>query len=186
MHIREKLCDTTSQEYNHRLAIFGMGGVGKTQIAIEYVAKFETQYFGIFWITASTEADLLAGFQAIASKTRCIETASLTPSEITQAVLDWLNTTDGWLLVLDNLDDITVANGYLPRVRIGGGHVLITTRNPNSINIPAEGLQIEVHEPDEARELLLRRTQLSNEILSKSRRRSISNCRLFGIFSIGH
>ena len=69
-----------------------------------------------------------------------------------------------WLLILDNLDDITIADGYLPRLRTGGGHVLITTRNPNSLNIPAEGIQIEVHEPEEAKDLLLRRAQLFTDL----------------------
>ena len=50
----------------------------------------------------------------------------------------------------------------------GGGHVLITTRDPNSLNIPAEGLQIEVHEPHEATELMLRRAQLFNKIGPRS------------------
>ena len=145
-----------------------MGGVGKTQIAIEYVMKFETQYVGIYWITASSEAELLSGFQAIANETHCVDSESLTLPEIAQAVLKWLYKSKDWLLVLDNLDDITIANGYLPRLRTGGGHVLITTRNPNSLNIPAEGLQIGVHELDEAKELLLQRIQLSNEIRSKS------------------
>jgi NB-ARC domain len=166
--IREKLCDVTPKEYNHRLAIYSMGGVGKTQIAIEYVMKFETQYVGIYWITASNEAELLSGFQAIANETQCVASESLEPPEIAQAVLKWLYRSKDWLLVLDNLDDISIANGYLPRLRTGGGHVLITTRNPNSLNIPAEGLQIGVHELDEAKELLLQRIQLSNEIRSKS------------------
>ena len=163
-NIRNKLCDTISGQYTHRLAIYGMGGVGKTQIAIEYVVKFEMEYVGIYWITASSEAELLSGFQAIANETQCVDAKSLKLSEIAQGVLNWLYRTKDWLLVLDNLDDITVAEGYLPRLRVGGGHVLITTRNPNSLNIPAEGLQIDVHEPDEAKDLLLRRAQLSNEI----------------------
>ena len=141
-----------------------MGGVGKTQIAIEYVVNFEIQYVGIYWITASSETELLSGFQAIANETHCAKTESLTLPEIAQAVLKWLYKSKDWLLVLDNLDDITIANGYLPRLRTGGGHVLITTRNPNSLNIPAEGLQIGVHSPDEAKELLLRRIQLFDEI----------------------
>ena len=162
--IREKLCDSASEQYTHRLAIYGMGGVGKTQIAIEYVMTFENEYVGIYWITASSEAELLSGFQAIANETRCVNTESLTLSEIARQVLNWLYRSENWLLVLDNLDDITIAEGYLPRIRIGGGHVLITTRNPNSLNIPAEGMQIDVHEPDEAKDLLLRRTQMLDEI----------------------
>ena len=71
--IRIKLCDTASKEYNHRLAIYGMGGVGKTQIAIEYVMQFQTEYVGIYWITATSEVELLSGFQAIAKETHCVD-----------------------------------------------------------------------------------------------------------------
>jgi len=158
--IHTKLCDTALKEYNHRLAIYGMGGVGKTQIAIEYVTQFQTEYVGIYWITASNKAELLSGFQTIAKETHCVEIESLNSSEIAQQVLNWFYKSEDWLLILDNLDDITIADGYIPRLRTGGGHVLITTRNPNSLNIPAEGIQIEVHKPEEAKELLLRRAQL--------------------------
>jgi len=146
------------------LALFGMGGVGKTQIAIEYVVQFETQYEGVYWITAETMAQLLSGFVSIANETRCTETASRSQTEIAQAVLSWLYRTKDWLLVVDNLDDISIANGYLPRLNPGGGHVLITTRNPNSINIPAEGLKVDIYDPEEGKELLLRRAQLADEM----------------------
>ena len=59
---------------------------------------------------------------------------------------DWfgyIRRSKDWLLVLDNLDNATVAEGYPPRLRVGGGHVLITTRNPNSLTIPTEGMQID-------------------------------------------
>src|SRR5208282_6486187 len=88
--IRKKLCDTISGQYTHRLAIYGMGGVGKTQIAIEYVVKFEVEYVGIYWITASSEAELLSGFQNISKATHCVDVASLNLSEIAQAVLNCL------------------------------------------------------------------------------------------------
>ena len=156
------------KEYNHRVALFGMGGVGKTQIAIEYVVQFQSQYEGVYWIMAESSAQLLSGFVSIAIETRCIDTASRTQTEIAQCVLNWLYRTKDWLLVMDNLDDISIANGYLPRLKPGGGHVLITTRDPNSLSIPTEGMQIEVHEPHEATELILRRAQLFNEIGTRS------------------
>jgi hypothetical protein len=54
-------------------------------------------------------------------------------------------------------------------LKTGGGHVLITTRNPNSVNITAEGLQIDVHDPEEAKQLLLYRSEFANEIGTGSR-----------------
>ena len=162
--IREKLCDTAPKKYNHRLALFGMGGVGKTQIAIEYLVQFETEYEGVYWITAETKAQLLSGFVSIAKETRCTDTTSQTQIEVAEAVLRWFDKSKDWLLVVDNLDEINIAYGYLPRLKSGGGHVLITTRNPNSPDIPAEGLRIDIHEPDEAKEMLLQRSQLGHEI----------------------
>jgi tetratricopeptide (TPR) repeat protein len=82
-------------------------------------------------------------------------------------VLEWLSAQDKWLLVLDNLDDISVAGDFLPRIKIGGGHLLITSRDPNAIGIPAEGLEVGELEVDEARALLLRRSNLRGNDVSK-------------------
>jgi hypothetical protein len=161
INIRKQLCDTSPKEFNHRLALYGMGGVGKTQIAIQYVVQFEKEYQNIAWITALSQPELWAGFEGIANETHCVETKHLSPSEVAKNVLDWLYERDNWLLVLDNVDDITIVENYLPQLRTGGGHVLITTRNPNSLNIPAEGLEIGVHDPNEATELLLLRAKLT-------------------------
>lgn len=168
-NIRAKICDQSPKEFNHRLALYGMGGVGKTQIAIQYVTQFENEYESIAWITASSQEELWAGLEGIALQTGSVNPTSLQPSEIANRVVSWLYEKDNWLLVLDNVDDIKVIDGYLPRLRPGGGHVLITTRNPNSINIPAEGLEIGVHEPDEAKQLLLQRAHLTQLAISNQK-----------------
>jgi len=65
--------------------------------------------------------------------------------------------------VIDNLDDISVVDGYLPH-NMGTGHTLITTRDPTAISIPAEGLEVTVLQPDKAVELLGLRSQLSGVV----------------------
>jgi hypothetical protein len=67
-----------------------MGGVGKTQIAIEYLVQFEIEYEGVYWITAESRAQLLSGFVSIANEIHCIETASRAQTEVAEAVLNWL------------------------------------------------------------------------------------------------
>jgi tetratricopeptide (TPR) repeat protein len=157
-----KLRDTTSKKYNHRVAIYGMGGVGKTQLAIEYVYRNQTKYHSIFWVSSADQAALLSGFQDIARATQCVsnlDSTSVNPTEVAKAVLSWLRTHQGWLLVLDNLDDIDVATGFLPDMA-KGGHTLITTRNPHHLTIPAEGLQIPILGEEAAIQLLLLRCQI--------------------------
>jgi hypothetical protein len=67
---------------------------------------------------------------------------------------------DRWLLVLDNLDDISLALNLLPRLRVGGGHLLTTTRDTNATGIPAEGLEVAVLDVDDTKDLLLLRSNL--------------------------
>jgi tetratricopeptide (TPR) repeat protein len=157
--LRQKLFDQKQEQYTHRVALYGLGGVGKTQLAIEYVVSHEHYYNGIYWITAVNQAALLSGYREIATKTGCVST-DMKLTDLAMAVLAWLWKQDRWLLVLDNLDDISVACNFLPRLRVGGGHLLITTRDPNAIGIPAEGLEVAVLDVDDAKDLLLLRSNL--------------------------
>jgi Holliday junction resolvasome RuvABC ATP-dependent DNA helicase subunit len=91
-HLRQKLCASRSQTYNHRVALYGMGGVGKTQCAIEYVFKYRAEYHSVFWISAATTADFQTGFQQIAEKTKCATDSEKNVDAITKAVLEWLAT----------------------------------------------------------------------------------------------
>jgi len=158
--LREKLCDIAPSSWNHRVALYGLGGVGKTQLAIEYAHSHRSDYDGIYWINAVSEATVLAGFQDIARRTRCVEsTQHLNPSELAQRVLQWLNLHQSWLLVIDNLDQIEVIGNSLPD-RSQGRHTLITTRNSFCDHIPAQGLEVSGLEEYDAIDLLLCRSRL--------------------------
>jgi NB-ARC domain len=86
---------------------------------------------------------------------RCAEiTDNSTLDEIATQVLKWLNVQEGWLLVLDNVDDVTVVRDLLPATQ-AGGHTLITTRVKDVKQIPAEGLEVNLMEEREAIELLI-------------------------------
>jgi tetratricopeptide (TPR) repeat protein len=162
--LREKLCASQSGSYNHRVALFGLGGIGKTQVAVEYVFKFRDTYHSIFWISAATSADLQTGFQTIGDSTRDIIVDQKDATSTAKAVLKWLEKQTSWLLVLDNLDEISIVDGYLPDVgSSGNGHLLITTRNRDASGIPAQGLEVEVFESDDAVDLLLLRATGTKE-----------------------
>jgi tetratricopeptide (TPR) repeat protein len=160
--LREKLSDTAPNQFNHRVALFGLGGTGKTQLALEYVYSHKHTYSGIYWISGISDATLLSGFQEIASLTRCVGSEDLTtqPDSLVKKVRYWLNNQDNWLLVIDNVENTSLLDKYLPN-RSLNQHTLLTLRNPNTIEIPAIGLKVGVLDPDEAVQLLLRRCQIT-------------------------
>jgi tetratricopeptide (TPR) repeat protein len=149
----EMLSDIRLHEYNHRVALYGMGGVGKTQTALAYVYARKKFYHSIFWITGVDQAALLSAFRQIALETECAgDISNTTLVDIAREVLAWLQQQRNWLLVIDNLDDVSVIKGFLPSR--DQGHTLITTRNPNTSGVPAQGLEVKVLSQHAAVQLL--------------------------------
>jgi tetratricopeptide (TPR) repeat protein len=158
--LAQELSDEKPNRYNHRVALHGLGGVGKTQIALEYAYRHEADYAYVFWISAIDQAQLLSGFGDIAKHISCFQqTSGLSPVEIAKSVLDWLKVIKNWLLIIDNLDDITIVEGYLPAIS-WNGHTLITTRDKNSDGIPAEGIEVTLMSEGDSLQFFLCRVRL--------------------------
>jgi tetratricopeptide (TPR) repeat protein len=161
---RDNLLQTLEQELkreesgreNHRVALYGMGGIGKTQTALEYVYSRRDSglYTRIYWLAAKDQASLLADYRRVAGNAGIEIGAGLEPTQIAEAALCWLRKEDEWLVILDNLDDVSVADGLLPDPGLRK-HILITTRNPNTEGIPAEGLEVSLLSPDDSQRLLI-------------------------------
>ncbi|WP_405727020.1 FxSxx-COOH system tetratricopeptide repeat protein [Streptomyces sp. NBC_00028] len=121
-HVREALLA------DHRAAIqvlHGLGGVGKTQIAVEYAHRFAGQYDIVWWIDAEQADRLPAGYAELAERLGITRPYAGTEANARRA-LDHLRTHDRWLIVLDNADDPSALPTWLPE---GPGHVLITSRS---------------------------------------------------------
>src|SRR5262249_47201985 len=107
--------------------VAGLGGIGKTQVAVEYAYRHRERYPQVFWVPAATEAELRAGFVEIARVLDLPEKDDKEQEKAVQAARRWLGQNGGWLLVFDNADTPALLGPYrpltpppLPRGRGGG------------------------------------------------------------------
>jgi len=105
-------------------ALRGMGGVGKTQIAIEYVHRHAAEYQIVWWLNAENATLLGEQFAALGAALNCAQAGMPLPL-MRQTVHNELRQHGSWLLVFDNAVDPEDITDWLPG---GSGHVLITSR----------------------------------------------------------
>ena len=138
-------------------AISGLGGIGKTQLALEYAYRYHQDYMAVLWAQAESAEALISSYVAIASLLRLPEQEAKGQKVIVQAVKTWLQTHRDWLLILDNADELTLLLNFLPPSL--GGHLLLTTRAVATGRL-AHRLEIETLLPEQGALFLLRRASL--------------------------
>jgi tetratricopeptide (TPR) repeat protein len=138
-------------------AISGLGGIGKTQIAVEYAYRYHDHYQAIFWITASTRDALSADFVMLAALLGLPEQLEQDQDIVIRAVKRWLTTHTHWLLILDNVDNLEMIVDFLPVPCTGD--VLLTTRL-QALGTVAQSIEVEKLGLDEGVMFLLRRTKV--------------------------
>ncbi|HZO75403.1 MAG TPA: FxSxx-COOH system tetratricopeptide repeat protein [Ktedonobacteraceae bacterium] len=141
-------------------AIKGLGGMGKTQIAVEYAyrARERGRYTHILWINAASEEAIITSFGALAGLLP-VEAASAETDQrkLVVAVIRWLEQCkERWLLIFDNADEMALLESYLPHQ--GNGHLLFTTR-AHAVGAFASALGVEKMGLVEGTLLLLHRAR---------------------------
>jgi serine/threonine protein kinase/tetratricopeptide (TPR) repeat protein len=111
-----------------KLVLHGQDGVGKTQIAYEYIYKNMNEYSIIWWIKAGCTSTLKADFFAIAEALK-LPIKGLKDDEIIEIVKQGLTNIKNWLLIFDNTENPEELSRFFPKK--GTGHILITSRNPH-------------------------------------------------------
>ncbi len=131
--------------------LHGLGGVGKTQLALEYAYRHQTDYDLIWWVTAEPPAAIPGQLVALARRLGLPEQAE--QAETIGALWDALRQRDRWLLVFDNAEDPRDLRPWWPP---DSGRVLVTSRHPIWAG-PATALAVDVLPHTEAVAFLRRR-----------------------------
>jgi tetratricopeptide (TPR) repeat protein len=126
-------------------AISGLGGIGKTQIALEYAYRYARDYQAVLWTLADTRESLISGYTTLAELLDLPQKSEQDLTIIIKAVKTWLQTHGSWLLILDNADELTLVREFLPPTF--AGHILLTTR-AQAMGRLAQRLEVETMEPD--------------------------------------
>lgn len=142
------------------LALSGLGGVGKTQIALEYAYRCRDQYYNhtVLWIPVVSSQQLSEDFAALADLLELPEKGETDLDVRIDAVRKWLNQLTRWLLIFDNVDSFQLIERFLPdEVK---GHVLLTTRSQSTDTFAPHSLLVEPLDDCVGAELLLHRAKI--------------------------
>ncbi|WP_197038649.1 NB-ARC domain-containing protein [Herbidospora cretacea] len=111
-------------------AVHGLGGIGKSELALQYADRHRGVYRLVWWIDADTPAQIQTGLAAL-TRALCVGSHSVAAAQATTEeaaawAVSWLASRAGWLLIFDNVEHPDHLDPYLGRM--AGGSVLITTR----------------------------------------------------------
>ncbi|KAJ7713099.1 hypothetical protein B0H16DRAFT_1702591 [Mycena metata] len=143
----------TDSGNQHIYVLYGLGGAGKTQIALKFIEQ--SSFSDVFLVDTSKVDTIETGLKSIA--------VSKSVGDSAQAALRWLQSNHTrWLLFFDNADDPKInLNNFLPRCN--HGNIIITSRNPELRSYGAHTLVSDMEEADAITLLLRRANKESSE-----------------------
>ncbi len=193
---------TSTDQMRRKVCILhGLGGVGKTQLAVEFVRQHQRSYSAVFWIDGSTKEKLRRGIADIALRLPqgLFSERARSPSKeidedldkIVQEVLRWFSqpSNDQWLLIFDNVDrefcvqpldpEAFDVNEYFPDA--DQGSILITSRLANLWNLRAADIKLEPVTTLQGENILTNRVgrAVEGEWIRKQIKRTLSNFSAF-------
>jgi len=183
-----------ASENLHCALLIGLGGSGKTEIALKYARLHRQDYSAVIWVDGTSPKTLHSSFARISAifptglqgdqrnyspinfrfnpTVSCLDLPATISSHQSFKITDWLRDSLGysWLVIIDNMDDpkmIDEVETFLPLWQTGD--VIITSRNREASRL-GTAIQVSEMEHSEAVQLLLRSTRSAaqDDILAAS------------------
>ena len=127
--LRQTLAEEGAAAITQPVSISGLGGIGKTRLAVEFAWRRLDDYDAVLFVRADTPLDLKANIAALSDLLHLSEASVTDLNARFETVLKWLEFHRKWLLIIDNSDteeSTQAVQGLLPR--LAQGDVLITSR----------------------------------------------------------
>ena len=136
--------------------ICGLGGVGKTQLALQYAYENIHNYDAVCWIECSNEASVKRSCENFLT-----QAGELLQANIEAVFVQWLQSHSNWLLIFDDVGANASIESLIPK--IGEGHILITTQQTTG-----DVILLDAMETEEAASFILKRTGINNVPIANS------------------
>ncbi|MFN6303662.1 MAG: tetratricopeptide repeat protein [Planctomycetota bacterium] len=141
--------------------IHGLGGVGKTRVAVEYAKRYSQEYTALLFITADSPSSLDRNLANLcgALVLNLPEKDAFEQEVQVAAAIRWLRENTGWFLIVDNVDTPEAALAVQALLQsLDSGHIVVTSRLSNWGDAVQE-LELDVFSEQTAQEFLLQRTE---------------------------
>ncbi|MGI5376859.1 tetratricopeptide repeat protein [Streptomyces sp. CA-251387] len=122
--------------------VCGLAGVGKSTLVQHHVHRSRERYTLTWWITADTHENLTAGLADLTFRLNPVFRTAATSEDAAAWAITWLSSHGGWLLVLDNVEDLSHVRPLL--LESMAGHLIVTTRRDLGVEPPGTRLRLEV------------------------------------------
>ncbi|KAL8736629.1 MAG: hypothetical protein Q9181_002306 [Wetmoreana brouardii] len=138
-----------------RVVLYGLGGAGKTELAVRFAERHRKHYKATFWLYGADASRLKEGFEKIGMTVNADKNGL--HRDLVLDAQTWFTENSGWLLIIDNVDDKDALDVLRLQYLKGGmnGHVIVTSRNP-STSVFWNGIEVADMNPSEANTLMIK------------------------------